>query len=130
MPNDISSEVIDDCMVLSQLFKYQLITLGSNGVLVVGKYSDSVHINHIPALFAGDIVNTNGAGDSFVGSCLALLSKTDFIQKNTLSEIPFTALCNISEKSRIASIMSLKSPSPVSELLTPDIYNESNTISN
>ena len=47
-----------------------LITLGENGVL----FSDGTRIEHVPAMAAGPVVETTGAGDAFNGGFAAALA--------------------------------------------------------
>ena len=47
-----------------------MVTLGENGAL----YTDGETICHAPAIRAGDVVETTGAGDAFNGGLAAALS--------------------------------------------------------
>lgn len=48
-----------------------LITLGAQGVL----YHSATQSVHVPAISAGDVIDTSGAGDAFVGGFSAALSR-------------------------------------------------------
>lgn len=51
-----------------------IVTLGSQGCLVCNQKGNMEHVPAVP-LDPAAIVNTNGAGDTFVGACIASLSR-------------------------------------------------------
>jgi ribokinase len=58
-------------ILLARGVKAALITLGGRGVL----YHDATQSVHVPAISAGPVIDTTGAGDAFVGGFSAALSK-------------------------------------------------------
>lgn len=64
--------------VIAYMMKFGLlgcvVTLGSQGCLVCDKKEKMKHVPAVP-LDPAAIVNTNGAGDTFVGACIASLSR-------------------------------------------------------
>ncbi len=56
---------------LAKGVKAALVTLGARGVL----YHTAERTEHVPAISAGDVVDTTGAGDAFVGGFSAALSR-------------------------------------------------------
>ncbi|OLY83128.1 hypothetical protein AYI68_g2738 [Smittium mucronatum] len=113
--------------MLSELFRVQVVTMGKSGVLVATKLdanSPLLSLFSVPPLQPAQIINTNGAGDSFVGAFLALLANNS--DTNTLKTNPFSAtpqkLAEIAFKAQRASILSLGSHSAISDKICPDLF--------
>jgi ribokinase len=53
-----------------------IITLGANGALVASRDADSsIAYTHAPAKASGAVVDTSGAGDSFIGALAFLIAE-------------------------------------------------------
>ncbi|PWA03323.1 hypothetical protein BB558_000504 [Smittium angustum] len=122
---DVPKQVIDNCLALSNLFRYQVVTIGGLGVLLCAKEKDSVAFYHVAGLVPSKILNTNGAGDSFVGSFMSLIVRDEEFIPSVPFKFPLEKMSSIAKKAQLASILSLESQSPVSEKLNPDIFNRS-----
>ncbi|MEP0521786.1 MAG: ribokinase [Hyphomicrobiales bacterium] len=69
--NDVASAKNAGAALLAKGAQTALITLGAQGVLF---HSETQSI-HVPAISAGDVIDTSGAGDAFVGGFSAALSR-------------------------------------------------------
>ncbi|OMJ27853.1 Pseudouridine-5'-phosphate glycosidase [Smittium culicis] len=120
---NIPNEIVKNCILLSELFNYQVITMGKLGVLIVAKnfISGDIGFTHVPSLKPGKIVNTNGAGDSFVGAFLSLITNSD-VPKSFPLNVSSEILARMADKAQRASILSLSSHSPISDQINPDIF--------
>ncbi|OMJ17870.1 Pseudouridine-5'-phosphate glycosidase [Smittium culicis] len=120
---NIPKDIVKNCTLLSELFNYQVVTMGKLGVLIVAKnfISGNIDFTHVPSLKPGKIVNTNGAGDSFVGAFLSLITNSD-VPKSFPLNVSSEILAGMAEKAQRASILSLGSHSPISDQINPDIF--------
>ncbi|OMH78937.1 hypothetical protein AX774_g7654 [Zancudomyces culisetae] len=94
--------------------------VGSNGSQ---PETPDIIFKSIPALTPpSEIVNTNGAGDSFMGGLMAQLSRSDYNFKNTENKLPLEKLCEFVQKAQRASIKSLQSECAVNSDITPELF--------
>ncbi|KAJ1665441.1 hypothetical protein IW140_003411 [Coemansia sp. RSA 1813] len=127
--SSLDAGLIRDALTLFPIFPLQAITLGNKGVAVVSPmpdHSETPSIRHIRARVPDLIINSNGAGDSFVGALLALLYNNQAAALSSDGAIILESkdIDRIVWLAQKASILSLESDIAVSNKLSPALLEE------
>ncbi|KAJ2557763.1 hypothetical protein EV175_001142 [Coemansia sp. RSA 1933] len=126
----LNPEMLCDALTLSPMFPVQIITLGDKGVAVVSstmpghrERGEPFIIRHILPRKPARIVNSNGAGDSLVGTLLALLHRDQLtaLAPDGAIRLQPRHLHLAVELAQRASVLSLESDTAVSNRLSPDL---------